>query len=635
MTAWEPDRATLERAQLTRFLRQTGHADFASMYRWSIEDVPGFTAEVLRFLRVPFTRPWTEILDLSRGPEWPRWCVGAELNIATACIDPHPPDRLAVIWEGEEGTTRSLSYGELGDKVARFAAGLQSLGVVPGDAVGLHLPMIPETVIALIACAHVGAVAVPLFSGYGPSAIESRLRDVQAKVLITADGFPRRGVPVPTSVAAHEAAARCPSVKHIVVVGRLGLAASNAISWDLLLSSASASVHRTSAEDRLIVIYTSGTTGRPKGIQHSHCGFPVKSAQDMTFGFDVTAGTRIGWITDIGWMMGPWLIYGTLILGGTICLYDGAPDFPGPDRLWQFCERHRVEVFGISPTLVRALAVHGTEPVRRHDLSSLRFFGSTGEPWNPDPWWWLFREAGQSRIPIMNYSGGTEISGGILQSNPLLPIKPCGLSAPCPGIAADVVDENGRSVTDSVGELVIRKPWIGMARGFVGDPQRYLDTYWSRFPGTWTHGDWAMRDSDGQWFILGRSDDTLKIAGKRVGPAEVESILVSHDAVAEAAVIGVPHEVKGECMVAFCILAPGYTASNKLEGDLRDRVGGELGKPLRPDHIHFVELIPKTRNAKLMRRVIRAAWMGEDPGDISALENPQSVEQIRQARKMT
>jgi acetyl-CoA synthetase len=523
-----------------------------------------------------------------------------------------------VIWEGEEGATRQLTYGQLSTQVQSCAAGLRALGVGRGDAVAIHLPMMPETVVALLALARIGAVAVPLFSGYGPAAIESRVRDVGAKVIITCDAFPRRG-------ARMNARANCPQVEHLIVVPRMGEGSG-------LPSGDAAKLELTNAEDPLIVLYTSGTTGRPKGIRHTHCGFPVKSAQDMCFGTDVGPGTRICWITDIGWMMGPWLLYGATILGATIVLYDGAPDYPDPSRIWRFCERHRVEVLGISPTLVRSLAVHGESPVSPHDLSSIRILASTGEPWNPEPWWWLFEKVGKRRAPIINYSGGTEVSGGILMSNPLLPIKPCSFAAPCPGIAADVVNERGETVpVGAVGELVIRKPWIGIARGFVGDPQRYLDTYWSKLPGLWVHGDWATRDQDGHWYILGRSDDTLKIAGKRVGPAEVESVLVGHDAVAEAAVIGVPHDVKGECMVAFCVLKA--DAGGRLKDDLRDLVASELGKPLRPDSVHFVASLPKTRNAKVMRRVIRAAYLDQDPGDLTALENPAAVEVIRKARE--
>lgn len=620
---WTPDTRTLEQAQLTKFLSRTGLRNFHDLQQWSTNNYPAFTEQVLTFLQLPFHRPYIDIVDTSRGLPWTRWCTGGGLNIADV-VALHPADRDAVVWEGEEGSTRSLTYGELQHQITSCAAGLRKRGIGRGDAVAIHLPMMPETVVMLMACAHLGAVAVPLFSGYGPAAIESRIRDVEAKLLLTCDAFPRRGTLVPAAQIASKAAARCPTLRDVVVIGRIEEGA--------FLSGEPHPPERTHAEDPLIVLYTSGTTGKPKGILHSHCGFPVKAAQDMCFGTDVGNGTRICWVTDLGWMMGPWLIYGALTLGATMCLYDGAFDYPGPDRIWAFCERHGVEVLGISPTLVRALAVHGDAPVREHDLSSLRLFASTGEPWNPDPWWWLFETVGRGEKPIINYSGGTEISGGILMSNPLLPIKPCAFSAPCPGIAADVVDEQCRSVTDSVGELVIRKPWIGMARGFFGDPERYLETYWSRWPDVWAHGDWAKRDDDNHWFILGRSDDTLKIAGKRVGPAEVESILVGHDAVAEAAVIGIPHTLKGECMVAFCVLTPGGGISAaQLQHELRNLVGTQLGKPLRPEAVHFVDALPKTRNAKVMRRVIRAAYTGGDAGDISALESTGAIEAIRAA----
>jgi acetyl-CoA synthetase len=391
----------------------------------------------------------------------------------------------------------------------------------------------------------------------------------------------------------------------------------------------------TSAEDPLIILYTSGTTGKPKGIAHTHASFPIKAAQDMAFGTDVGRGTRICWYTDIGWMMGPWLIYGALINGATICIYDGAPDYPTPDRMWEFCAKHKVEVLGISPTLIRALSNCGDELPKKHDLSSLRAFASTGEPWNPAPWWWLFEKVGNSKLPIINYSGGTEIAGGILMGNPLLPIKPCSFPAPCPGMDVDILDEEGNPVEPGkVGELVIKQPWIGMARGFWQEKERYLDTYWRRFKDIWVHGDWAMRDKDGHWFILGRSDDTLKVAGKRVGPAEVESLLVAHPDVAEAAVIGVPDEVKGTAMVAFVVL--GNTDRGirvPLEADLKALVAKDMGKPLAPSKIHFVSALPKTRNAKVMRRVIRSAYLGEDPGDLSALEDPKAVAEIAEAGK--
>lgn len=403
--------------------------------------------------------------------------------------------------------------------------------------------------------------------------------------------------------------------------------------WDDLMASGKGrdEVEATDAEDPLLVLYTSGTTGKPKGVLHTHCGFPVKAAQDMALGTDVGADDRILWVTDIGWMMGPWLIYGALVLGATMVLYDGAPDYPESGRLWAVAARHRVSVLGISPTLVRALMAADAAPTSLDDLSALRVLASTGEPWNPDPWWWLFDRVGRRRLPIINYSGGTEVSGGILMGNPLLPIKPCGFAAPCPGIAADVLDEAGHPVRGAVGELVIRQPWIGMARGFWNAPERYLETYWARWPGIWVHGDWARIDNGGHWYIVGRSDDTLKVAGKRIGPAEVESVLVAHPAIAEAAVVGVPDDVHGGAMIAFCVTRRDATPGSGLATELAERVARELGKPFKPQRVLFVPALPKTRNAKVMRRLIRAAYLDEDLGDTSALENPPALDAFRNA----
>jgi acetyl-CoA synthetase len=315
-------------------------------------------------------------------------------------------------------------------------------------------------------------------------------------------------------------------------------------------------------------------------------------------------------------------------MGGTFVIYDGAIDYPGPDRLWALVERHRVTVLGVSPTLVRTLMKHGDAPVRAHDLSSLRILGSTGEPWNPEPWRWFFEVAGGGRLPVINYSGGTEVSGGLVVGNVLTPMKPCAFSGPPPGIAADVVDERGQPVRNAVGELVVRQPWIGMTRGFWNDPDRYLQTYWSRFPNVWVHGDWAAIDEDGLWYIVGRSDDTIKIAGKRLGPAEVESVLVEHPAVLEAAAVGVPDETKGQALVCFCVLAAGHAAGEPLAEELKALIATRLGKPLRPTAVEFVRELPRTRNAKVMRRVIRAAYIGDSTGDLSALENPHAVDEI-------
>ena len=639
---WEPSQDYIENARLTEFMRRHDIVNFDHLMQRSTSEIAWFTSAVLDFLDIQFYRPYSQVVDLSRGIAWPKWCLDGQMNIVHNCLDKYmgtpTENQPALIWEGEQGDTRTLSYAELYQQVNQTANGLRQLGLGKGDAIGIYMPMTPEIVVALLAIAKIGGIILPLFSGYGVEAVVTRLADADAKALFTADGFFRRGRPVVMKTTADQAASRVPTLKHIIVSNRADLdvpmVPERDIRWlDLITGQpALAETEKTNAEDILMVIYTSGTTGRPKGAVHTHCGFPVKAAQDMAFGMDLHPGQRIYWMTDMGWMMGPWLVFGALLLGSTFLIYDGAPDYPGPDRLWEIVERHKVTFLGVSPTLIRALIRYGEEPFRSHDLSSLRFFGSTGEPWNPDPWMWLFEKVGRGKRPIINYSGGTEISGGIVSGNPILPLKPCAFSAACPGIDADVFDEDGLPVRDQVGELVIKTPWIGMTRGFWKDPQRYEDTYWSRWPGVWLHGDFAAIDSDGLWYILGRSDDTIKIAGKRLGPAEIESILVGHPEVVEAAAIGVPDEIKGSQVVVFCVLEEGCVSCEELRQELNQMVVLALGKPLAPREIRFVSDLPKTRNAKVMRRMIRAAYLGMDPGDTSSLVNPEAVAEIRESK---
>jgi len=636
--AWRPTSEYRDRSRLKAFMDRYALRDYDALLRRSIDDPGWFWPAVLDDLGIEFYQPYTQILDASRGPAWPRWCVGGVLNIVHNCLDKWigtPVEtRTAIRWEGEEGATRTLTYGELFRQVNQCANAMGTLGVKKGDRVALFMPMCPELVVAFFATIKRGALVLPLFSGYGAEAVASRLRDAEATLLVTADGYYRRGQTVAMKAVADEAAAGSPSLRHMLVVSRLGAnvgwTAGRDRRWDeqVLQRDEACDTVRTAAEDPLMIIYTSGTTGRPKGAVHSHCGFPIKAAQDMAHCFDVHDTDTMYWVTDIGWMMGPWELFGMTLAGGTAVIYDGALDHPGPDRLWALVERHKVSILGVSPTLIRALMRHGTEPVHRHDLSSLRILGSTGEPWNPESWRWLFETAGRKQVPIINYSGGTETGGGLVGGNVLTPMKPCAFAAPPPGIAADVVDESGQPVRNQVGELVVRAPWMGMTHGFWKDADRYEETYWSRFPDVWVHGDWAAIDEDGLWYILGRSDDTIKIAGKRLGPAEVESVLVEHPAVVESAAIGIPDAAKGQALVCFCVLRPGFSASDTLADELKALVASRLGKPLRPQSIEFVRDLPKTRNAKVMRRVIRSAYLGEAPGDVSALENPQAVEEI-------
>lgn len=638
---WKPGPDHIEDAHLTNFIQQHKLKDYDQLMRRSTEDVSWFTSAILQYLDIRFQKPYSQVVDLSHGLAWPRWCVGGELNIVYNCLDKYigtPVEHTtALVWEGEDKRTGSLTYGELFNQVNQSANALRALGLQKGDAIGLYMPMTPEIVIALLAIAKIGGIILPLFSGYGVEAVASRLADADAKALFTADGFYRRGRAISMKLVADKAAARVPTFRHMIILNYAGLDVPMIIGrdhdWHDLLDSQplTAETEPTGAEDILMIIYTSGTTGQPKGAVHTHCGFPVKAAQDMAFGTDLHPGQILYWMTDMGWMMGPWLVFGALLLGGTFFIYDGAPDYPDPARLWSMVERHRITTLGLSPTLVRALIPHGESPYKAHDLSSLRYFASTGEPWNPEPWMWLFDRVGEGKRPIINYSGGTEISGGILMGNPILPLKPCSFSAPCPGIAADVFDRDGKSVREQVGELVIKAPWIGMTRGFWKDPRRYEQTYWSHWEGVWVHGDFAAVDGDGLWYILGRSDDTIKVAGKRLGPAEVESVLVSHENVVEAAAIGVPDELKGNQVVVFCVLREIPEDYESLRLELKKMVQAAMGKPLTPRQILFVKNLPKTRNLKVMRRIIRAAYLGEDPGDLSSLLDPQAFDEIKHA----
>ena len=642
---WHPTPELIAQSNLQRFVNKHGLGSYDELMQRSTTDIAWFWDAVLRDLDIQFYKPYSSVLDLSEGKPWARWCVDGEMNVIHNMLDKYtgtPTDeKIAIKSETEDGTTRTLTYKELREEVNKMAGALRSLGLGKGDAIGVFMPMVPEIVIAMLAIIKIGGVFLPLFSGFGASAIVSRLRDADATALFTAAGTYRRGKFCAMKPIADEAGSQIPTMQHLLVLNQAG-------EWlleNLKTSSPPRGLNcsfdeepteRTSAEDPIMIIYTSGTTGKPKGAVHTHCGFPIKAAQDMWQGLDLHPDETLFWMTDMGWMMGPWEVFGVLLLGATMMLYDGAPDFPGPDCVWSLVDRHKVTALGVSPTLIRALRRHGDEIVHRHDLSSLRKFASTGEPWNPDPWMWLFQNVGCEKLPIINYSGGTEISGGIVMGNVLTPMKPCAFSGPLPGMAADVVDEDGKSVRGKVGELVIREPWIGMTRGFWRDRERYIDAYWSRWPDTWVHGDWAAIDEDGLWYILGRSDDTIKIAGKRVGPAEVESILVAHPQISEAAAVGVPDPIKGEALVCFCVLRKGVNGDVNLAAELRGNVARDLGKALTPHDVLFVGDIPKTRNAKVMRRVVRAAYLGEKLGDTSALENPASLEEIQRvaARKV-
>jgi acetyl-CoA synthetase len=637
---WRPTRAQIDAANVTRLMRAHGIERFEELVARSVAEPAWFWDAVVGDLDIEFSTPYRDVVDVSGGPEWATWFVGGTTNVARQCVDrwaERTPTAPALVWEGEDGDVRSATYAELRALTDGVARALVALGVRDGDTVAIFLPMAIETVAAVMACAKLGAIWVPIFSGFGPDAVAARLTDARCRVLITANGSLRKGVPVPMKAVADRAIDMAGIVEQVLVWERLPsfgeLRADRDHRWSAVVDADGEpfDAEPLEAEHPLFIAYTSGTTGRPKGAVHVHGGFLVKIAEEVAYQADLHPGEVLHWSTDLGWIMGPWEIVGGLALGATVFLTEGAPTHPGPDRLWEQVARHGITTLGVSPTLVRALIAGGSDP-RAHDRSTLRVLASTGEPWNPDAYLWLHREVGDERLPIVNISGGTEVGACFVSPHPVVPTKLLSVGGPSLGMDLDIVDAAGDSVAaGAVGELVCRQPWPSMTRGIWGDAERYLDAYWRRFPGVWVHGDWASRDEDGYWYLFGRSDDTLNIAGKRIGPAEIESVVAIHPAVAECAAVGVPDEVKGESVWVVVVPKPAVAELEDVEAEVKALVREHLGGSFAPARVVIAAALPKTRSAKIVRRAVRAAVTGEEPGDLSTLEDPSALEAIRTA----
>lgn len=630
--AFVPHPEDVAHARVTRLMRALGCSSVPELHAASISDIAGFWDAVVKDLAIEFATPYDRVVDLSSGPMWATWFSGGRISIVENCVDrwaSSHPARTAVLGQGEDGRLTTMSFAELESEVRRVGGGLTGLGVSEGDAVGLLLPMIPEAVIALYATLAIGAVAVPTFSGFGADAIAARLQDCDAVALVTADATMRRGREDALKAKADAVARLVPTLQHVVVVGtrrETDTASGRDVGWKQLEGQPPAIATRE-AEHPALLTYTSGTTGRPKGAVHVHGGFLVKAAAEFAYHHDVREADRFCWLTDLGWLMGPLSIVGANANGAAVVMAAGAPDWPSCQRPWLLAEQCRLTQLGLSPTLVRSLMAAGSDS-GRHDLGSLRSFGCSGEPLDPTAHSWLLRVRG-GRAPVINVSGGTEVGTYLLGSHTVEPAKLGSVGGPSLGVDLDVLDDAGTSILDSgaVGELVVRQPWPGMTRGLFRDPDRYLETYWSTYPGVWRHGDWARVDQDGYWYVLGRSDDTINVAGKRVGPSEVERVLLEHPGVREAAVVGVPDEVKGELIWAFIA----GRVEDRLERALADLVADRLGRPFRPACIVEVAAIPKTRSGKVMRRCLRALALGEDAGDLSSAEDPDVAAEVRRA----
>ncbi len=607
--------------------------DYEAVYAQAQRDPEAFWAERARELE--WFQPWEKVLDDSQAPFY-RWFIGGKTNIAHNALDRHigtwRANKVALIWEGEPGDVRSFSYWRMWQEVNRFANILRSMGVRKGDTVTIYMGRVPELVFAMLACAKIGAVHSVVYGGFSEQALADRIEDSKSRVLVTCDGAWLRGKIVPLKDTVDEAVRRSPIVEHIIVVRRTGqdvYMESGRDYWyhdlrALPIAATRAETEVMDSEDPLFILYTSGTTGKPKGVLHTHGGYQVYVSTTLKWVFDLKDEDRWWCAADPGWITGhSYIVYAPLILGATSFMYEGAPTHPYPNRWWKLIEYYGITILYTAPTAIRGLMRFGDAWPSRHDLSSLRLLGSVGEPINPEAWRWYYEVIGRSRCPIMDTWWQTETGGFMITPLPSVRLKPGSATRPFPGIEVDIVDEAGNPVPPGVdGMLVIKKPWPAMLRTVYGDPQRYIDQYWSAYrkQGWYLAGDSARRDKDGYIWIIGRIDDVIKVSGYRLGTAEIESGLVSHPAVAEAAVIGVPDEIKGNAIYAYCLLAKGYTVTPTLEQELKEHVRHEVGPIAVPARIEFLESLPKTRSGKIMRRVLKARAMGLPEGDVSTME---------------
>lgn len=628
---FEPSPSVVENANITAYMEQKGFTSWEELYRWSCEHSEKFWADMAA--RLDWYEPWQKVLDEADKPFY-KWFSGARCNIIQNALDRHQKtwrrNKQALIWEGEDGSRRTFSYLGINREVSKLANVLRSMGVARGDIVSIYMPRVPELVFAMLACAKIGAVHSVIYGGFSVEAVHDRIADAESKVLITADGGFMRGKTVELKKIADEALQHSPSIQTCIVLRRTGqdvaMQAGRDYWWHDLMSLPIAGIKcdtvPVTADDPLFILYTSGSTGKPKGVVHVHGGYMVGISATFHLTFDIKEEDRYWCAADPGWITGhSYIVYAPLIEGATSFMYEGAANYPYPNRWWQCIERFGINILYTAPTAIRGLMRFGDAWPQRHDLSSLRLLGSVGEPINPEAWRWFYNVVGQQRCPIMDTWWQTESGAFLIAPNPATPLKPGSASRPFPGIVADVVDENGVSRNpEDDGLLVIRKPWPAMMRAILHDPDRYRQ-YWRDEPSTmYLAGDSARRDQDGYFWVIGRIDEVIKVSGYRLGTAEIESALISHQAVAEAAAIGLPHEIKGTAIHCYVILRQGERETKTLEDELKAHVAVELGPIARPERINIVPSLPKTRSGKILRRLLKAQALGQDVGDLSTLE---------------
>lgn len=600
---------------IMRLARKHGIRSVEDLYRKADSDPQWFWPAVIEDCGLSFDVPYSKLFDGRKGIPWTNWFEDGKINITKNCVEKfRTVDSPAIKFEREDGTSGTVSFRELDRLTGKMAGSLLKLGIKKGDRVGIYMPPNPESIISLYSIMRIGAVAVPIFSGYGLDAVNTRLEDAEIRFLFSLSQYSRKGKQVNVRKTLE-------ALKGVHLILIQPEKEDELDFYKLIEEGEYTPSVETSSEDPAVMLYTSGTTGKPKGTIHVHGGSLVNIAKEVRYYMDMTSEDTLFWISDLGWMMGPWSIIGANALGGSIFVYDGAVDFPDSNRLWKLISDHSVTLLGLSPTLVRTLRSRGI----RKPFSSVRLFGSTGEPWDEESWMWLFEHFGQGKTPIANISGGTDIIGCFLASTAAIPLMPRCLYRGL-GMNVSVLNEKGQEVYDQVGFLVAKEHCPSMTRGIWQNDEKYIETYWSKFPENWVQGDWALMTRDGYFFLYGRSDDVLKIAGKRLGPNEVENLVMTVEGVTEVAVAGVPDEIKGEAVSVF------YTGKNSdmTRDQIREIVANGLGKSFVPKHVIWLPQLPKTRNGKIMRRVVKAAFLNQNTGDLSNMEDTGIIDYIKE-----
>ena len=631
-----PTKDQRENSNIYKFMKKYNVSTLEELSEKANNNLEWFWKEVEKYIGIIWDKPYQKVLDISKGLPWSRWFIEGKTNIYKSSVEKFSkisPNKVAYTFVSEDGKTSQITYLELDKKVCKLANSLKSLGVKKGDVVAIYLPMIEESILAILASAKIGAIQTVIFSGYSSDSLQIRLQDSNAKILFVCDGFQRKGKPISQKNIV-EVATQNTNIEKIIVVPYMGIdvyeQSKNTIFYNDLVSSQSESCYTeiTSSEDPLFILYTSGTTGRPKGVVHVHGGFSVFVGHQAAFLIDTTENDVILWPADIGWITGlVWNVYGLLIRGASAIIYDGALDFPNFNRIWDMLHEYNVTIFGISPTAVRLFKKNNVLPLKLHSLDKIKNIPTTGEPLDADSWKWLFEKVGNKKIPIMNLSGGTEIGGAILSVFPGMKLKPSTVGIPCPGINLDVYDDNGNSVREKDGYLVIKSPWPAMTNGLLNDDQRYLQTYWSRFENIWFHGDYVFVDNDGLWYMKGRTDDVINVAGHRMGTAEIEHVAISHEKISDAASIAIPDEITGEAIILFVV--PEGKLEPNLGNEISDHISAKIGKIVKPKKVYVLSELPKTRTGKIMRRLLKAKLLGLELGDLTSLENPQVLDEIQ------